>query len=354
MKKIAVITLALMLAVVFTISSSAAIYYSDSFDGTELNPQRWIVEGNNFFIDDSVGALAAYDNGVVCQMEFRYDKTPTPGIFPEFASSVRVQFRDYDREEGTHSASLWWMNNFCHIPDEEGGCEFYENTICYVYTLNVSADDNTISINKSSVEDPIATANLADHGITIEVGEKQSTWFLLGWRVTKGHISAYVNNKKVLDVNDPDIIITAPDNPMLTMKGYSGSPILLINNGMYVAFDDFVVATPDTDLFGEGTVEPAPTASTEPVTSVQSSVSEVVVTVTNEKGEVETDENGEVKTEVSEVIVTEVVTVAPADTGSGNGNGGSSATTGDAALIVLAVMTVSLGAALTVKKLTVR
>ncbi len=353
MKKLAVLFTAVVLMAALAVTASAGIYYSDSFDGTELNPARWIVEGNKFFIDDSTGTVAAYSDGVVCQMEYRYDCTPTPGVFGECACSVRVQFRDYDREEN-HSAMLWWRDNFCHISEADGGCEYYNDFVGNVYTIGVNPDDNTAFLNRETYDEPLAVANLADYGINIEVGEKASTWFTLGWRITKGHMSGYVNNKKVIDVDIPDLIITASDNPMFTEKGLSGSPILLWNNGMYIAYDDFVVATPDTDLFEEGNVNPTPTQPTEPITSIASSVSEVVVTVTDENGEVVTGENGEAVTEVSEVIVTEVVTVAPADTQSGNGNGGNSTTTGDAALIVLAVMVVSLGAALAVKKVTVK
>ncbi len=174
--------------------------------------------------------------------------------------------------------------------------------------------------------------------------ESGNVSYRFGMSVDENRIRCFIDGKKVIDVYDPQYY----------WGTYDGSCFLLWNESNMVVLNDYKVSTPGFLFPYEE--EPAPTepAPTEPITSVSSSVSEVVVTVTNEKGEVETDEKGEVKTEVSEVIVTEIVTVAPADTQNGGGGGGTATRTGDSAFIVAAAAVIALGSAVIVKKVTAK
>ena len=136
-------------------------------------------------------------------------------------------------------------------------------------------------------------------------------------------MTGFMNDKKYIDFNAYRGTTTATQ---------LGSPVLLVNGGCHCTFDNVVVATPDYDLFNEGSVispEPAP--------------AETVKTITTEKVVVGTDADGN---EVTEIVTKEVVMPA-AQTGT-NTNPGTSTATGDMAVIVIAVMVASLAAAVAV------
>ena len=106
MKKIIAILVSIMMLSTLAVGTSAAgeILFQDNFSNGFL-PSNWILEGNLFFLDDVTDAsnpcIAAYHDGVVCQMEFDSDATSVPKSFTNCVMSCNIQVRDFDRD-GDH------------------------------------------------------------------------------------------------------------------------------------------------------------------------------------------------------------------------------------------------------------
>ncbi len=338
MKKLtALFVCIVMIAATFAVSASAAgeILWYEDFSDKFTNPNNWILEGNEFFCDDFTDAsnpcIVAYDAGVVCQMEYS-SESPNPRKYANFSMMSKIQVRDFDAD-GDHKVGFWWRDDFYENADELG-VELGE-----IYNVMVNMDTMTIDLTVEGEENPRATAPVSG----LEVG---GDWFTLGWRIVPGKISCFVNNQKLIDYASADIGATQQ------------SPILLLNNNCYSAWDDVVVATADYNLFNESDVAPAPGTSDNGTTANQggnatqapeATTSKKVVEVTDEQGNAVTDASGNKVTE--EIIVTD----APvADTNTGAVQGGNSTTTGDVSFVVICVMVATLGCAVIVKKVNVK
>jgi len=118
MKRLTALLMSIMMLATLAVGASAEgeILFMDNFNGGFL-PDNWILEGNEYFLDDvtddSNPCLAAYNNGVVCQMEFREENTGVPKRFTNCAVAVDMQARDFD-SDGDHAMGLWWRDDFAH------------------------------------------------------------------------------------------------------------------------------------------------------------------------------------------------------------------------------------------------
>ena len=320
MKKLAVLFICVVMLASMAVSTSAAgqILWHDDFSDRFTNPNNWILEGNEFFCDDFTDSanpcIVAYDPGRVCQMAYT-DSSANPRKYTNCSMMVKVQIRDFDSDRCEHKVGLWWRDDF-YANAEELGVELGE-----VYNFYINADTLMAELWEEGVENALMTAPVSG----VEVG---GDWFTIGWKIVPGNISCYLNGNKVIEYASANVAAT------------QASPILLLNNACYSAWDDVIVATADYALFNE---TPAPAVTTAPATTRVEQV-----TVTNEKGEAVTDENGQAVTET--VIITE----APADTNTGAVVGGNATATGDTAFIVVAAMVAALGCAIIVKKVNVR
>ena len=231
MKRIIALVMCVMMLAALAVCTSAAgeILFMDDFTNGFL-PTNWILDGNLYFLDDFTDAsnpcIAAYKDGVICQAE--YDPEAAGGtakVYTNCSYSAKMQIRDFDAD-GSHKVGLWWRDDFGFAPDDqEVDWELGE-----IYNLTVNADDMTIELNVEGEEAPRATASVEG----VEVG---GDWFTLGWKITPGHMSAYVNNEKLIDLDIADLSAARP------------SPFLLMNINCFAAYDDIVISTVDYDLF---------------------------------------------------------------------------------------------------------
>ena len=324
MKKLTALFLCVVMFAALAVSSSAAgeILWHEDFSDGFTNASNWILEGNLFFSDDTDAknlCVAAYADGVVNQMNYKTEDGGAGRAYTNCAMMVKVQVRDFDRD-GEHKVGLWWRDDFTYAEGEESG---------EVYMMFVNMDTNEIELWVDGVDAPIATSPVSG----LEVG---GDWFTMGWKIVPGNISCYVNNQKLINYSDAEIAATAK------------SPILLWNTNCFSAWDDVVVATADYNLFNEAatSTEGQATQATQPA---ETTTRKEIVEVTDESGNAVTDASGNKVTE--EIIVTD----APvADTNTGAVQGGSSTSTGDVTVMVIAAMVVAIGCAIVVKKVNVR
>lgn len=324
-KLIALFLSAIMLVSIAAVSTSAAgeLLFADDFSDGFTNPNNWILEGNLYFIDDSDDyCLVAYRDGVISQMEFRYDRSPSPRLYAALTASIKVQIREFDGV-GEHRAGMWWRENFLYVADSDGGTpdDYVPGA---VYNIFINGDNRTVEIYKA--DELVASSDPLSE---IEVG---GDWVALGWRIAPGKITGYLNDEKVVEYADSELTAALR------------SPILLVNKDCYVAFDDLAIGTVDYNMFGD-LEDDDDTVTTAAATDVVTSQKVEIVTkvVTNEAGETE--------------VVTETQVVNVPVTPDTNKNGSSvstSTSTGDAAFAVVAVMLTALGCAVAVKKVNVK
>ena len=151
-----------------------------------------------------------------------------------------------------------------------------------------------------------------EDGIVKAGPDEKPTTFSIGWRIQPGHIECYFNDKKVIDYT----------NVPMTIGSVRPSPIVLWNNSCYIEFDNFIVSTPDYNLFNE---VPGDNGGNNGGNQQPGNATEIVT-------EYETNDKGET------IVVTKVVADTNANNPSAN-NGGSD--TGDMIVAAAAVMAVA-------------
>ena len=337
MKKLIALALcAVMFAAMLTVSASAAgsILFSDNFNSGVFNDLDWRVEGSLFELQNGgptkSGHLEGWAEAVVQQTSYG-ENAPAPRVYgPSFAVKCDTWFYD-DGGNGvdTHWVGLWWAD---HFEDVIGGDRI-------VYTVRCIYETRTVAI---IVHGENGGSEYFDGDITLaewqlpddeplEMDNGEPTVFSLGMRINGTKIEGFFNDKKVVSATAPII-------------HQNKCPLIFWNGGCWTGFDNWVVSTVDYDLFNEsadqGNNDPANNEPAE--TETEKRIETKVVHETNEAGEDVT------------VIVTEEVVVPVANTGRTNTGTRSSSKTGDTAIIVVAVMIVSIGAALIIKKVTNR
>ena len=323
-------------ALATAVSAAGDVLWTERFD-TE-DPNNWLWDGTAFYVED--GVLKGWDEAKVHQSNF---PTSTGGTRKYKECAIKIDCIAYDdggADAEYHRLGLWWADYIDPYATDDP-------TSWLVYKPLYNFEQHTLELEMEFAGDEGETfrpAGLADDSVVLrkEIPEssapKMGEWFSIGMRVNAGVVSFFLNDEKVADFTAYRGTLTGSQRP---------SPVILLNGGCYCGFDNLVVSTPDYNLFNESAapVNNDP-VNNEPVNNdpeeTETRIDTVIVTDTDEEGNVVT----RVETEK---------TVVPAPNTGNNGGGGRTATkTGDAAVIVLAVMVAAIGTALVVKKVCVK
>ena len=337
----AIILCAMLACTVLTCNVSAAgeILFKDDF--SSKNPANWLWDPPANLFDIENGKVEGWAECVVLQSNYESDMGGTRR-FKECAWKVDAcVLEDGGKDADVHYIGIWFADYISPYGSEEpDGQIVYEcgyNFEKGYFQLTAAFDGAGTDFEPTSGYtrgEPIATAAIPESEAPVMDPSGESP-FTIGMRVKNGVISCYLNNKKYIEFPAYRGALTATQ---------LGSPVLLININNHCTFDNVVVATADYDLFDEGAnpVNNDPVNNDPAETETEKRIETKVVHETNEAGEDVT------------VIVTEEVVVPVANTGRTSTGTRSSSKTGDAAIIVAAVMLVSLGAAIVVKKVCIR
>ena len=346
-KVISILIAALVLMSVVSIPAFAdgSILFSDNFESGAINPADWypgafeVSNGGptkSYYVEDWAGWH-------VLQTMYNNEN----GSNRTFAPSVCFKVDAWAWEDGgddadEHKVGLWYADYF----DAKGD----EGRIVYLFLVNYELRKAVLLASGDGGGEEFYDAAVYSGGkvvgeapipesIPCEMDLSEPSVLSLGMRVNGTQIDCYVNDTKLLS-------FTAP------RMGSEKSPILLVNDGCYAGFDNFVVATADYDLFNEGAnigqqgggqQGGGQQGGGQQGGAQQGGGTEKVIV--SKSVVVGTDAEGNAITE----IVTEEVVRQVAATG-GNATGGNAAKTGDTAIIVVAVMIVALGSAIVVGK----
>ena len=321
---ITVFVICVMLAcAILPVAVSADVLWTDDFSSAKQNDWIWDEDTTKFFVEN--GKLEGWAEAVVHQSNFLVDRG-APRRYKECAWKIECAgLEDGGRDVDEHGLSIWFADYISPYGDPDGTT----GTISYNWGYNFEKKILTLNVGFDNDGEDYKPADYPIDGpyITVSVPDSEAPYmdanggcpFTLGMRIANGKASFYMNDKKYAEINAFRGTKTCTE---------VGSPLLVFNGGCHCTFDNLVVATADYNLFNE---------SDTPETETQKVIETVIVH--------DTDENGN---DVTRVETQEVVRVAPS-TGSGS-SVGTATRTGDAAIIVLCVMIVSLGGALVVWK----
>jgi len=312
-----------------TVSADGMVLFQDDFKTDENND--WVWDGTLFEVVD--GRLEGYAGAVVQHTNYIEDLDGNKMWGTGTSFAVDAMCLDDDRGNGTNGLYLWWADYFKLAHEDEN-----IGRIIYKFGYNFQEQKYALYVQYDGDE----ALEYAPEGENLEFKYDAPEYKIdvsnpgvirLGMKIDNGVISCY----------DGEKLIVAYNAERGTLCGTGAkSPVVLWNTDCYCAFDNFIVTTANYGLFGENKVQDTTAAPADDTTTAEETTKVETKTV------VVTDENGEAHTE----IVTEIVTNAPKQDTNKNGgntnNGG--AQTGDMAVIVVAVMVASLGAAIVVKK----
>lgn len=244
-----------------SVSGAGVLYMNDTFSSDELDETNWIIEGTTFVPED--GKLVGDATSVVQQSQYLQANEGNK-LWQGHTAKVEITVREYDDERNNYSNGLWfkdYVNTWDQINDEglpEDG-DIYTLTFCYntqTLTFDCSKEDSPLHQNNTpkSVTFPEGT---------ILTGEDDGgpTTYTLGWRVITAaegtpRVDCYMNDQLVMSV-------TTADGLPETFCGVEKSPLLLLNAGNVVEFDNVMVGSYDYNMFNEsedvGGDTPAPT-----------------------------------------------------------------------------------------------
>lgn len=315
MKKIISVLLCLTFIAAVSVSyvnAAGQILFEDSFNGIDDN---WEWGGDLFEIEN--GVLKGEPAARVHQTKYIRDDGVTLRVWSQLACKIDVRITDYE-DSSNVGPGLWFRDYNTTYDQQDEGEEDTGDIWWYEYDYisnSVTLRGDYFDNNKI---DPIKVT--LPEGIVKAGPDEKPTTFNIGWRIQPGHIECYFNDEKVIDCT----------NVPMTIGSVRPSPIVLWNNSCYIEFDNFIVSTPDYNLFNE---------NPDDVTNNGGNNNQQPTTKVVEK--IETNENGETR------IVTEIVADTNTNT-PGTNNGGSN--TGDMIVAVAAVMVVAAAASVIVVK----
>ena len=342
-KLISAAIIAGMLIAALCSSVSAGLLWTDNFDSGVFNTADWQTEGTAFTVQPggptNSGHLEGWAEAVVQQTSYG-DEAPAPRVYgPSFAVKCDTWFFDDGGDEAEqHWVALWWADHF------ENAIGMDVDRI--VYSVRCTYETRTVAIvvhgenggtDYFSEETVLAEWQIPD-SVELEMDPANPTVFNLGMRINGTQIDGFFNDQKVVSATAPVI------------HDFK-CPLLFWNNKCYCGFDNWMVSTPDYDLFNEaagggqqgGGQQGGGQQGGQQGGAQQGGGTEKVIV--SKSVVVGTDAEGNAITE----IVTEEVVRQVAATG-GNATGGSAAKTGDMAVVVVAVMVIAIGSAIVVKK----
>ena len=321
----------------FTVGAAGSILWTDDFDSGSINEADWYPGA---FTCEQGGPTKSphvedWAGWHVLQSMYGNEN----GSNRTFGANVCFKVDGWAMDDGgndaaDHKLGLWWADYF----DATGDA----GRIVYLYLVNYETRKASLLASGEGDGENFYETGVYSSGTVVaewtipddqalEMDLSEPSVISLGMRINGATIDCYFNDIKAISFNAPRM-------------GGEKSPILLVNDGCYAGFDNFVVATADYDLFNEGDAMNAPAANNGAANDAPAQTEKVVETETR----LVTDTDGNT---VVEVVTNEVVRPA-ANTGAAT-TGGTAARTGDAAIIVIAVMIVALGAAITVAKVRV-
>ena len=338
---------ALLACTVLEVAVSAAgdVLWKEDFSSED--PNNWLWDDSAFFVED--GVCKGWGEAVVHQSNFPTANGGTRKYGQSALTIKCIAYEDGGKDSEYHRLGLWWADYIDPYATDDP-------TSWIIYKPLYNFEDHCVELEMEFTGDEAEAfrpVDFPDDAVVAryEIPENEAPqfgteWFSIGYRVNAGVFSIYLNNKKIVDFPCYRGALTGTQRP---------SPVILLNGGCYCGFDDLVVTTPDYDLFGDGAETIAPAVDTEapagddaasakaPAGNDASAATEKVIE--KENVVVGTDADGSAVTEV----VTREVARPAANTGAKT-TGGSAAKTGDAVIVVVAVMIASLGCAIVVKK----
>ena len=334
MKKIiSAAIIAVMLCAFLSAAVSADVLWKDDFNNGVFNEKDWTLGGTLFYLENGGPTKSPHIEGwaeAVVQQSTYGEGAPAPRVY---GANVAFKCDSWFYDDGgnnsdVHWVGLWWADYFADGTDPN-------NRI--VYMVRVNYESRQVILSATGVGEGEAYFSDYTEVSVWDMPDSEElvmditapTVFNMGIRINGRQIDGFYNNKKVVSY-------TAP------VMGKNTSPLLFWNNGCYTGFDNWIVSTADYDLFGEGSnpVNNDPVNNDPAETETEKRIETKVVHETNEAGEDVT------------VIVTEEVVVPVANTGRTSTGTRSSSKTGDAAIIVIAVMIAALGGAIVLKRMT--
>ena len=308
MKKVISLFVCLIMIAAMAVSSVSAagqILFKDEFNSMDNNDWIWDPEATHFVVDN--GVLKGDDTARVHQTEYRPDYDGIR-LWDYFSCKVDVRITDY-ADSSSIGPGLWWRDyNTTFEQEDEGETETGE-----IWEFQYDQISNTCSLKSDYFTNNNIEPIVVEAPGTVKVGpDEDPTTFSIGWRIQPGHIECYFNDKKVIDYT----------NVPMTIGSVRPSPIVLWNNSCYIEFDNFIVSTPDYNLFNE---VPGDNGGNNGGNQQPGNATEIVT-------EYETNDKGET------IVVTKVVADTNANNPSAN-NGGSD--TGDMIVAAAAVMAVA-------------
>lgn len=328
-----VLVLVLIASIVSVPASAAAGSLQVHADMSSMESFTGIFEPGLFYIED--GVLYGYSEAKALQT--RHDLA---GWYV-YDTSVEVCFADDDMTTGSRGFAFWYCNTNLDAYGRYNGTNYMR--------FNYDIDNREFVL---TADDPDTGENVVLAGpVPYELSDNE--YHTLGFSVSEKRIRGFVGDKLVIDYYDEE------DKYMIGLNDeYTyGVPLVWWNDGNYIMFRDIKVSTPGYLYpfeMGEVTTEPDIIETTDNsgaggnVTTKPkvTTTSQKVVEITDESGNTVTDDAGNAVTSIS--IVTEAP--APADTNGNTPAGGNSASTGDTAFAVAAVMIITLGAAVVIKR----
>ena len=340
MKKIiALLACITMLALIPTTALAADVLFQDNFNSGEINESDWYPGA--FFVDNGGPTnsphVEDYGGWHVLQSMYNNENGGNRVFGANVAFKVDAwAWEDGGEDRSEHRLGLWFADYFSEPAD---GRIVYQFQVCYetrkAVLIATGEGDGTTYFDPGVYSSGVIVGSWdIPESVPFEMDVTDPTVISLGMRVNGTLIDCYLNDMKVISYTAPRM-------------GAEKSPVLLVNDGCYAGFDNFIVATADYNLFNESSTpvnnEPA---NNDPVNNdpeeTETRIDTVIVT--------DTDDEGNVVTRVE----TEKTVVPAPNTGNGGGGNRPATKTGDTIVVVIAVMVAALGSAIVVKKVCVK
>ncbi len=341
---ISILIVTVMVIAIASVAVSAEVRFRDPFDEWTQYWVGWDLDDHGGDLNvltqyNGENVLEGWPEAVVHQGYYSNDEVAGKGY--ENSGSALIQGTVWvdvmcelvDNEDG--GAGLWWKNTY-HEKHEDA--EYADTFLLWYYPGSSTVKFIHEAPGQETDEEKI----VVEWSDPRQLGENLGKPITLGLRVEAGKVSAFVDGDYIGSYEDATL-------------GIDPCPVLLWNGGVHVYWDNYCVGDLNELLIpGALPVDSTPSggddSANEPTPTEKVIESKVETKVVED-----TDENGEIVTRIETEIVTEEVVRPAPDTGSAGGNqGGTSARTGDAAIVVIAVMIAAFGAAIAVKKISAK
>jgi hypothetical protein len=328
MKKIISILIVCMFvasAAALCVSADGSILFSDDFNSGVINEANWYPGA---FTVENGGPLKSpyaddWAGNHVLQTMYGTDN----GSDRIYGANIAVKvdawaFEDGGEDFDEHRIGIWWADCFTEDVGGDGRIVYTAMLFYEGRTVQLFANGEGTASEYFDGQTLVGEWKLPD-SVEFEMDVSEPTVANIGMRINGAQIDVFFNNQKVISYTAPRM-------------GQFKCPVLLLNSGCHAGFDNFVISTADYNLFNE---------SAEQAQNQQNAPAATEKVIETKKVVVGTDVEGN---EITEIVTEEVV--RPAAQTSNGTTGGTSSATGDMAIIVIAVMIISIGGAIVAVK----